>query len=504
LVVQLVHNRSAFDRAIVPCNEGEAVAEFTMAAHPSGMIDDLRRRLDGHLAARCAGYGDAEVLSTTGGSAVVFKVSTPTGPRAFKAFLPDLFTGARSVAERRRLNLQRMLIGHGCRSLVQTYSVEEACGTAFVEMPLITWQPLTRVLASVPDESILPLIGQLVDAVRFLENHSIAHRDIKPENIHVAPDFTELVLLDLGVAREFELPDELDAEGTDQAEARPFLATAQYSSPEYLFRLDPPTKRLWQGLNVYQVGAVLHDMIMKQPLFNAETTAGNRWLIARAVLTKVPSFADDNPGRLSQLKALSARCLGKDIDRRLSVVDWAHFYPPSAAQDPVQQLAERVARWKAPTNIGMSEVERKAVAKRIGDAVRSSLIPLTGTTLPIKLLEDPAGCTFTLILTTWRDCNICCVISFDWTTDPYGTRVLVDLSSQLSAPEATTQSFAPGRHVCDLQVGNNESDAIIAIQASVARAISRALDILDASEEGAASSLAGTDLQAAGAPWCSV
>ena len=87
-----------------------------MAGHPSGMIDDLQLRLNEHLAARCAGYRDAEMLSTTGGSAVVFRVSTPTGSRAIKAFLPDLFTGTRSVAERRRLNLQRTLIGHDCRA----------------------------------------------------------------------------------------------------------------------------------------------------------------------------------------------------------------------------------------------------------------------------------------------------------------------------------------------------------------------------------------------------
>ena len=271
------------------------------------IIDDLTARTNRFLAAT-GGYDDLGFLDA-GGSAAVYRVVRGGNVHALKAFNPVLLAGPSGDAERRRLDVQRRLVGHECASLVQTYRVEEAEGTAFVEMEFIEWPQLANSLAAVPDDAIVSLIAQLVEAVRFLDSLNIVHRDIKPENIHISPDFKLLKLLDLGVAREFDSPDASDACVTDHGNRRPFLATAQYSSPEYLFRLDEPTAKLWKGLNIYQVGAVLHDLIRKEPLFNHEVSLGNRWLVARAVLTKLPSFPDAAPDRLLPLKALASRCL---------------------------------------------------------------------------------------------------------------------------------------------------------------------------------------------------
>ena len=299
------------------------ILEKPMPALEQTVIDDLEGRLKRYLDSR-GGY-DAPKFLSAGGSAAVFRVEGASGIRAFKAFDPAFLSGTGGAAERRRMDIQRRLIGHSCTTLVQTFRIEEAEGTAFTEMEFIPWPQLTKQLAALPDSAVVPLISQLVDAVKFLETLNIVHRDIKPENIHVSEDFAHLKLLDLGVAREFEFPDSNDAAITDHGNSRPFLATAQYSSPEYLFRLDEPTKRLWNGLNFYQLGAVLHDLIAKRPLFDHEMQLGNRWLVARAVLTKTPTFIDHDPNRLLQLKVLSHRCLVKDLNTRLQLVGWDDF-----------------------------------------------------------------------------------------------------------------------------------------------------------------------------------
>lgn len=179
-----------------------------MPALADSIVADLTERLCRYLKSSGA-YGETVYLAS-GGSAAVFSVATPQGRRAFKAFNPEFFCGPAGPAERKRLEVQRKLIDHTCPSLIQTFRVDEAEGTAFVEMEFIDWPQLTAALNDIPDDAVVGLFTQLVAAVRFLDAMGIVHRDIKPENIHVSPDFTSLKLLDLGVAREIEQGDAQD------------------------------------------------------------------------------------------------------------------------------------------------------------------------------------------------------------------------------------------------------------------------------------------------------
>lgn len=404
-----------------------------MPALSESVIEDLTARTNRFLSAT-GGFEALEFLDA-GGSAAVFRVVRDGKPSALKVFNPQFFTGISGNAERRRLDMQKRLIDHGCESLVQTYHVEEAQGTAFVEMEFIEWPQLAKVLTEIPDEAIVPLITQLVDAVRFLDSLNIVHRDIKPENIHVSPDFKHLKLLDLGVAREFDSPDTSDACITDHGNQRPFLATAQYSSPEYLFRLDEPTAKLWRGLNIYQVGAVLHDLIRKEPLFKHEMSLGNRWLVARAILTKQPTFADPTPSRLLALKALASRCLTKDLETRLAIVGWEDFILEGAS-DPVNALRGRLAkrsisarREAGESSAARLDFERKEFMKRLSDHIRGELIHICGAQLPLTLKSPAPGeqMDFKYELVVDKYLSISCHIRFDWLTGLYerSTNLLV-------------------------------------------------------------------------------
>ncbi|MBB5606129.1 MULTISPECIES: protein kinase domain-containing protein [unclassified Janthinobacterium] len=455
-----------------------------MPALDDKVIQDVTVRLQTYLATK-VGYS-VPVYLTSGGSAAIFQVQSPAGPRAFKVFDPKFFAGESGDAERRRLEVQRRLIGHECASLVQTYQVEEALGTAFMEMEFVPWVDLNKALAQVPDTEVATLIKQLVEAARFLEDQGIVHRDIKPENIKIASDFKTLKLLDLGVARDIEAPEGADAAVTDHGKLRPFLATAQYSSPEYLFRLDKPSDRLWKALNFYQIGAVLHDLIMKVPLFNQEMEAGNRWLVSKAVLTKTPSFAGGEVNRLRDLKALSARCLVKDLDLRLQIVGWDDFLL-EGANDALSALRDRLT--KCAVSVGPQakaaaearlEFERNSFAKSFMDRVRTELISACGTSLPITMPDSPDKLTYTYLFSPPEAVTIQCQVMVVWGTELRARDAQLSISAVVCHGKDNVNASMPDPLLtCTVSIGVNEEIAVGALTRTIAKAVGTGLDIIE-------------------------
>ncbi|MCB4797024.1 protein kinase [Pseudomonas sp. NP21570] len=444
------------------------------------MVEDLAGRLRNFLSEK-EGYGEVEFLNA-GGSAAVYKVETPYGVRAYKVFDPKFVNDDEGSKEKQRLELQKRLINHDCEQLVQTYSIEMAEGTAFVEMEFVAWPQLKSKLKEVPDEAVVPLIKQLTQAVRFLEGVNIVHRDIKPENIHVSPDWAFLKLLDLGVVREFD-PGPDGAE-TDQGNLRPFLATAQYSSPEYLFRLDEPSAALWHALNLYQVGAVLHDLVMKESIFQSEIDAGNRWLVAKAVLTQMPAFTDGNPARLAPLKALARKCLTKDTSTRLNIVDWSAF----DLLDSNETLLILRRRLESRRVLGDDAATRRLRFDReqFRDAliakIREKLISTCQTDLPIKFYSFASGEgeNSDFLLTPVIGTIIGIRLIVNWQAGVYLKSANIMMSAGIFAGEehvsfdALRQSTA-----CCISIDNNPDECAAELCVEIAGLIGCALDIVD-------------------------
>jgi len=469
----------------------------------AGVVDDLTDRLQRYVKG-VDGLGETSFVAS-GGSAALYKVETAAGPRAIKVFNAVFFATPGDTAERRRLGVQKRLIGHPCPYLVQTHRVVEAEGTAFIEMEFVPWPSLKSQLTVIPDDAIANLFGQLVEAAKFLDEQGIVHRDIKPENIHISPDFKKLKLLDLGVAREAELLDGVDAAITDHGNLRPFLATAQYSSPEYLFRLDEPSPKLWRGLTFYQLGAVLHDLITKRPLFHQEMSMGNRWLVARAVLTKVPSFADGNPTRLSEMKALAARCLVKNLDSRLQLVSWQDLLLEGST-NPLTQLRSRLAR--GGTSLGVNskavamsrlDFERNEFVKTCTEAVRAELLQICGTCLPLSMRpsapgEHPPETKFSLSAN--KSVSIECVVRFDWLDELYEQSANVFLQSRVMCVGRDEPTEKPISRLITVAItATTDMEAATSIASAIASAAASALDLIESASD--LTSLHGIDLQAA-------
>lgn len=474
-----------------------------MPALEQTIIDGITTRLERYLKYQSSDYGKPTYVSE-GGSAAIYKIDFQNSTRVFKVLNPSFLDGLRGDAERHRLEVQRRLIKHNCSQLVQIYRVDEKEDTAIIEMEFVPWAQLTKKLAEIPDDAVSSLIMQLVEAIRFLESRNIVHRDIKPDNIHISPDFQHIKLLDLGVAREISYEETNDVAITDHGNHKLFLATAQYSSPEYLFRLDEPSVNLWKGLNYYQIGAVLHDLIMKTPLFQEEVNLGNRWLVARAVLTKTPSFFDKNPNRLVALKALAARCLVKDLEARLQLVGWQDF-DLEVASNPLAKLRERLTKNNANsgenTQTSMKarlEFERSKFVRQFIDSIRNELTSVCETKLPFKLVSPASNTSqiYELEFSTSADViTIECLLRVNWGEELYCRTATIDLSAQLLLFDSQLKDISTllNKTICSAVIDEAMDEAIFNTCANLATTISHGLDLID-SAGGNYQPLDGMDL----------
>jgi eukaryotic-like serine/threonine-protein kinase len=211
--------------------------------------------------------GDWTILEYLGAgkSALVFRAQKDSSFAALKVFDPELVQRFGTDVQKARIERELSLRGKHHPNLVKILDGGQCAGTGFffVAMELLEGDSLSSHIKEIPRELIWPILAQITSAAQFLESLDLVHRDIKPDNIFISKDFRHAWLLDFGVIRPFGEP------GITDGDQKPFIGTLQYSSPEFLFRTEDDTPSGWRALTFYQLGAVLHDLIMKERLFAA-------------------------------------------------------------------------------------------------------------------------------------------------------------------------------------------------------------------------------------------
>lgn len=293
-----------------------------------------------------------------GKSAVVLKGSSNGEEVALKLFDEDMVELYGRKIQLRRVEREKSLIGQQHPNLIQIKDGGECPHTSylFVAMAYLPEKNLSEKLGSIPPKSIFPLISQVASAAKFLEDHNLVHRDIKPSNIAISKDLNRVTLLDLGVVRPLKL-----SELTDRDDEKFFIGTLQYSPPELLYRKEEHSIEGWRAVTFYQLGAVLHDMIMRQRLFQDWCHPFAQ--LVDAVRQEKPEIQADDVD--SDLVLLAQCCLLKNPGERLSLVDWNSFFePPSkATMDDVRQRIKRqqaILITRCPVNHSTDRADEEA------------------------------------------------------------------------------------------------------------------------------------------------
>ena len=288
-----------------------------------------------------------------------------------KVFDPELIERFGETIQRARVERELSLCGKYHPGLVKILDGGRCpcTGYFFIVMECINAPTLAAIIESIPRERIWPLIAQIAGAALYLEGLGLVHRDIKPENIAVSRDFGNATLLDLGVIRPIGFSNLTDREKQD------FVGTLRYSSPEFLFREEEDSLEGWRALTFYQLGAVLHDMVMRRPLFGDFTGPYAR--LVKAVEQETPRIkAADVP---ADLVLLARNCLVKLPEVRLQLVSWSDFETraarPSSSSDAIVRIQKRriLARSAVAVPAARDEENRTRIVQRVLGEVRKRL-----------------------------------------------------------------------------------------------------------------------------------
>ncbi len=265
-----------------------------------------------------AGWKVHELLGH-GKSAVVMRATMNGHQAALKVFHPDWVEEFGVEAQMLRIERERRLIGVDHPNIVKILEAGrcEDCDKIYVVMEYLEGATLRSRLSGTSAAEIERMVESLARAAKFLEDMGVVHRDIKPDNILLVGADCKLVLLDFGVMRPVG-----DSGATDQMGRPRFVGTHQYAPSEMIHGKVADTLDGWRAVSFYQIGAVLHDLLTRKPLFGDYS---HRIADLVTAIDKVPPEIPATVGSAHQI-ALAKKCLLKDPNERLNLTTWVDFF----------------------------------------------------------------------------------------------------------------------------------------------------------------------------------
>lgn len=331
--------------------------------------------MQAELKGKTVGGYEVEKLIDNGKSAAVFTARKDGVLVALKIFDDELIERYGDKAQLARIEQELQLVDLSHPNMVKILAggVDEITKNHYVVMEYLPGKNLKRCLNDIPPENVPKLVCQLASVACFLEQQGLVHRDIKPENIVLSEDASQLKLLDFGVLRYVGKPTVTDGDGI-----QPFIGTLQYSSPEFLLRREEDTVEGWRALTFYQIGGVIHDLLVRRPLFEEYVAPYAR--LVNAVQYESPVI--DAPSQPHRLTHIAACCLLKKPELRLAFVKWEDFevekIVPPARESAKQRVLDRLALAKARREDAVSpKRETDAEKNRIADELVSFLSGVT-------------------------------------------------------------------------------------------------------------------------------
>ena len=327
--------------------------------------------------------GNYEVLALLGVGAMgeVYRVrDTKLGRDVALKILPEAF-----AADAERLTRfeqeARTLASLNHPNIAQIYGLEQTGQTTALAMELVRGEDLAQRIARGPltiDETLLTA-RQIAQALEAAHEAGVVHRDLKPANIKVRDDGA-IKILDFGLAKA-GAPGPASAApagSSDAAATMPPLAmtmhgvilgTAAYMAPE-----QAKGKPVDRRADIWAFGVVLYEMLTGRGAFSGETVTD----VLASVIEREPDWTALPQKTPAAVRRLLARCLEKDVRRRLRDIGDANLELEAAKDEPPQTALPaptRSPRIALPWSIAALSVVALAAVLLTTRAPASPVVP---------------------------------------------------------------------------------------------------------------------------------
>lgn len=346
------------------------------------------KKLEALIAGRAiAGY-TIEQLINNGKSAAVFKACKDGKFYAFKIFDNDLIERFGHEIQQKRIDQEIDLKGHVINNLVKIFNggktkIDDE-DHYYLVMEYIEGKNLKEYIQekTYTDGFIIKVLETLIRVTEELINIKIAHRDIKPENIMVNED-DEIILMDLGVLKY------IGAASFSDVDEKQFLGTLRYAAPEFLTRTEEDSENGWRAVNLYQIGATLHDLIMKKEIYFDKTPYTN---LVIAIKEDIPPIS--NAKVKYDLIQLTRNLLIKDLEKRLEICSIGNVNDvirkvssteentggekDRYKEEILHRSSKHAAKFEEIQNIQRSLVEKGEIKRELADKLRGEIETVLG------------------------------------------------------------------------------------------------------------------------------
>lgn len=178
-------------------------------------------------------------------------------------------------------------------------------------------------------------IYQVLRGLKYIHSANVLHRDLKPSNILVNSN-CDIKIGDFGLARISERNDDSDF-------LSEYVATRWYRSPEVLLNYGT----YGPALDVWSVGCILAELILRKPLFPGSTPLNQIELIVNILGS--PSEED-----LAKCPNRNARRFVKSLGSKKKV-PWAQVFKGKEYNKDEIDLLEKMLTWDPDKRITVEE-----------------------------------------------------------------------------------------------------------------------------------------------------
>jgi len=191
-------------------------------------------------------------------------------------------------------------------------------GTYYIAMEHLPGRTLKEIVteqAPLPQERVVDMGLQVLQAAGFAHRHGVIHRDFKPHNV-IVDDQGRAKVTDFGIAR---------AGASEMTETGSIMGTAQYLSPE-----QAQGHAVTATSDLYSIGVMLYEMLAGRLPFDGDSAVS----IALKHLSEQPvPISQLRPDVHPALEAVVMAALAKDPARRWqSAEDFAEALAAAGAQ----------------------------------------------------------------------------------------------------------------------------------------------------------------------------